>query len=344
MADPTSPAARYWAVLPLRPAPELCANAKQLEDAGFEGAWGIQLPGPAFLPLAAAAAATDTLKLGTGVALAFTRTPLETATSALDLDVLSGGRTVLGLGPSIRGINEAWHGVDYDPPLDRLEELVPLVRDIIERGHTRELGKRPGVYYDVDLSGMNLLPPPVRPSIPIYFAALFPRAVRMAAALGEGLAGHPVWSLQWIDEQIVPQLDAALAAAGRPRGDFDLNLWAYTAIHEDGEQALRDARSQVSFYASIPQYERYFSAHGFGEAARRAVAAAARGDARGMAEAIPDDMVRTFAIAGTADEVRARMTRYREIGDAFTLMPPVAGLKPDASAAYQRAIIETFLG
>ncbi len=341
MADPR---ARYWAILPLQPARELCAAAQQLETSGFEGAWAIQLPGSAFLPLATAAAATQTLKLGTGIALAFTRTPLETATSALDLDVISGGRTVLGLGPSIRGINEGWHGVDYDPPLDRFEELVPLVRRIIERGHTGELGKQTGTYYDLDLSGFNLLRAPVRPAVPIYLAALFPRAVRMAAALGDGLAGHPVWSLRWIEETVVPQLDTALAAAGRTRADFDLNLWAYVAIHEDGEQALRDARSQVSFYASIPQYERYFGDHGFGEAARRAAAAAARGDARGMAEAIPDEMVRTFAVAGTPDEVRARIARYHEIGDAFTLMPPVAGLKPDVVAAYRRAIAETVLG
>lgn len=334
---------RYWALLPLRPAAELCATAKQLEDWGYEGAWGVQLPGPAFLPLATAAAATQTLQLGTGVALAFTRTPLETATSALDLDVISGGRTVLGLGPSIRGINEGWHGVAYEEPLDRLQELVTLVREIIERGHTRELGVYEGAYYRVDLRGFNLLPKPVRPKIPIYLPALFPRAVRMAAALAEGLAGHPVWSLRWIEETVMPNLERALGAEGRARGELDLNLWAYVAIHEDAAQALRDARAQVAFYASIPQYERYFAAHGFRDAAQNAAAAAAKGDARGMAAAIPDEMVSTFAVAGTPEAVSKKIEGYWEVADALTLVPPVAGLKPDATAAYQRAIAETFL-
>jgi probable F420-dependent oxidoreductase len=335
---------RSWALLPLQPAAQLCAFAKQLERSGYEGAWGVQLPGSAFLPLAAAAAATQTLKLGTGVALAFTRTPLETATSALDLDVISGGCTVLGLGPSIRGINEGWHGVEYEQPLDRLQELVVLVRKIIERGHTRELGVHEGEFYTIDLGGFNLLPKPVRPKIPIYLPALFPRAVRMAAELAEGLAGHPVWSLRWIEEKVMPNLESALGRADRARSDLDLNLWAYVAIHEDGELALRDVRAQLAFYASIPQYGRYFAAHGFREAAQNAAAAAAKGDVRGMAGAISDDMVRTFAVAGTPEEVKKKIDSYWEVADALTLVPPVAGLKPDVTAAYQRAIAEAFLG
>jgi alkanesulfonate monooxygenase SsuD/methylene tetrahydromethanopterin reductase-like flavin-dependent oxidoreductase (luciferase family) len=73
---------RYWSVLAAQPAAQLLANAKQAEAWGLEGLWGIQLPGSAFLPLATAAAGTERLKLGTGVALAFTRSPLETAMSA----------------------------------------------------------------------------------------------------------------------------------------------------------------------------------------------------------------------------------------------------------------------
>ncbi len=194
-----------------------------------------------------------------------------------------------------------------------------------------------------DLRGFNLLSTPARPKIPILLPALFPRAVRMAAALGEGLAGHPVWSLRWIEERVMPTLDEALVTHERSRDDFDLNLWAYVAIGEDEEEARRDARAQVSFYASIPQYERYFDAHGFGEPARAAASAAAAGDSRAMAAAIPDDMVDTFAVAGTPETVRKRIDRYWEVADALTLVAPVAGLRPDKSAVYRRAITDTFL-
>lgn len=93
-----------------QPAAQLVAFAKQAEAPGLECRFGIQFPGPVFLPLATAAAGTECLKLGTGVALAFVRSPLENAVSALDLDIISGGRVVLGIGPSVQVIHEGWHG------------------------------------------------------------------------------------------------------------------------------------------------------------------------------------------------------------------------------------------
>lgn len=97
---------RYWGLLPPLPATALAEAAQQAEAMGLEGLWAIQLHGSAFLPLAGAAMVTIRLKLGTGVALAFTRSPLETACTALDLDLISGGRLVLGIGPTLRFFNE----------------------------------------------------------------------------------------------------------------------------------------------------------------------------------------------------------------------------------------------
>jgi hypothetical protein len=104
---------RYWGVLPPLPAPALAGVAKQCEALGLEGVWAIQLWGPPFVTLGAAAMASSRLKLGSGVALAFTRSPLETAAAALDVDTISGRRMVLGLGPSVRWWNEQWFGVHW---------------------------------------------------------------------------------------------------------------------------------------------------------------------------------------------------------------------------------------
>ena len=111
---------RYWGVLPPLPAPALAGVAKQCEALGLEGVWAIQLWGPPFVTLGAAAMASSRLKLGSGVALAFTRSPLETAAAALDVDTISGGRMVLGLGPSVRWWNEQWFGVHYGKPIAHL--------------------------------------------------------------------------------------------------------------------------------------------------------------------------------------------------------------------------------
>ncbi len=329
---------RYWGVLTPQPAAQLVSSAQQAEAGGMEGLWGIQLPGPAFLPLATAAAGTERLKLGTGVALAFTRSPLETAMSALDLDLISGGRVVLGVGPSVQFINEHWHGVPYDKPLQRLREAVTLIRLIVEKGSTGELGKWEGTYYKVDLSNLHPLLHPVRPHIPLYLPALFPGAVRLAAEIADGLVGHPMWSLGWIREQVMPTLSTRLQHAHKAREAFELNLWSYVAVNPDRRQALADARGTVAYYASISQYEKYFAAHGFGDAARRAATAAQQQDPSTMLRAIPDTMVETFAIVGTPEEVRSKLAAMWEVADSVTVMAPTHLLTPAQILTYHQAL------
>ena len=99
---------RYWGVIPPMPSGALGEAIKQCEAIGLEGIWAIQLWGPPFVTLGAAAMASTRLKLGTGVALAFTRSPLETACAALDVDTISGGRMVLGLGPDTQDERSSW--------------------------------------------------------------------------------------------------------------------------------------------------------------------------------------------------------------------------------------------
>ena len=119
--------------------------------------------------------------------------------------------------------------------------------------------------------------------------------------------GAHAWSAHWIDNQLRQTLDESLHKAGRKRSDLDLNIWAFVAIDEDRKRAIDDARGTVAFYASMTQYEKYFAAHGFGAQARAAFEAAQRNDTEAMIKAIPDEMVTTFAIAGTLREVRERV-------------------------------------
>ena len=127
----------------------------------------------------------------------------------------------------------------------------------------------------------------------------------------------------------------------KARGQFDLNLFTYVAINLDRRQALADARGTVAFYASISQYEKYFAAHGFGEAARRAASAAQQHDHSAMLSAIPDDMVETFAIVGTPDEVQSKLIEVWELADSVTVIAPINLLTPDQILRYQPAIATT---
>ena len=332
---------RFWGLLAPQPAAQLIEAVKQAEALGLEGIWTQQGPGMPFVPLAAAATVSQRLKLGTGVALTFTRSPLETAQAAMDLDAISGGRVVLGLGPSVCLVNEQWHGVPYrDKPLRHLRETVTLIRLIIEKGYTGELGQFDGDYHKVNLSGIQaLMPPPVRPRIPVYLSAVMTTATRLAARLGDGLFGHPIWSYRWVREQVVPTLMEGLKSVGKTRKDFDLNVWFYVVCNTDRRQALEDARKTVAFYASFPDYEKYFTWHGYGEHARQAMAAAQRGDQTAMFAAVHDEMVETFAVVGTPDEVRHKVNAFCEVTDALTPSEARYFLSPEQQAMYQKALV-----
>ncbi|MGH7857397.1 MAG: LLM class flavin-dependent oxidoreductase, partial [Candidatus Binatia bacterium] len=183
---------RYWGLVTPMPAPALAEVAKQYEALGLEGLWAPQLYGPPFVPLAAAAMVTSRVKLGSGVALAFVRSPLETASAALDLDAISGGRCVLGVGPSVQWWNEDWYGVHYGKPIPHLREAVKVIRMIVEKGHTGELGRFDGEYYRLNLDRFRTFAPPPRPRIPIYVPALYELAIRVAGEIADGLPSHPI--------------------------------------------------------------------------------------------------------------------------------------------------------
>ena len=330
----------YWEIVQAMPAAEMQDLLRRFEDLGLYGVWAPQLHAPPFPTLAAAAMATKQLKLGSGVALAFTRSPLETALNALDIDRLSGGRMVLGLGTSIRDLNERAHGVVYRKPVGHLREIVTAVRAIIEKGHSGELGQIDGAYHKLDLRGFNTGRKPVRSSIPIYVPALFETTVVLAGEVADGLLGHPVWSLKWIAEQAA-RLEQTLAANGRKRSDFHVNLWNYAAISDDRKQAIDDMRGAVAFYASIAQYRQYYATQGFGAETNAVIEAAARKDTAAMLKAVSDEMVATFAIAGTPDDARERISKMWEYADSMTLSPPRYFVPPERLAKYRGALVDT---
>jgi probable F420-dependent oxidoreductase len=335
---------KLWKVMQAMPAAEIAKFVAAAEETGIDGVWAPQLFSPPFPALAAAAMASTKLKLGTGIALAFTRTPLETALNAIDLDLISGGRLVLGLGTSTRDFNERFHGVTYGKPVAHLREVARAVREIVAKCHSGGIGVIEGEYHRMDLRGFRTATRPVRDAIPIYLPALFESTVRLAGEIGDGLIGHPVWSHQWVSNQAKAALNGALAAAGRTRAQIHVNLWIYTAISERRQDAIDDLRGTIAFYSSIPQYEKYYAAHGFGAQARAVCQAAARGDTAEMIKAVPDEMVNMFGIAGTAEEARDRVAKMAQHADSLTLVPPQHLIKGAKIGAYDAAIARTFYG
>jgi alkanesulfonate monooxygenase SsuD/methylene tetrahydromethanopterin reductase-like flavin-dependent oxidoreductase (luciferase family) len=326
----------HWAMLaPSRAAAKTVAVAQEAERRGLEGVFSIQLNSSPWVPLGAVAATTSTLRLGTGIALAFARPPLETALAALDLDRLSDGRFVLGLGTGVSWTHRDHLGVPYDRPAARMGETVRVIRSIVD-GEARRGGRFDGDFFHLDFSRLDLAVP-LRPHLPIWVAALRTPLVRVAGSLADGLIGHPSWSIRWAVDQVGGPYREAVAASGRQRADVEVNLWHVVAPNPDPAESVRDAKTHVALYASIAQYEPYFAAHGFGDVAQRLQHAAATRDPA-ILDLVPDDMARTFVVCGTPADVLHQLEPLDDIASSLCLQPPP--VRGDARRAYEDRIAE----
>jgi probable F420-dependent oxidoreductase len=333
-----------WAELPVLPANELVPLVQGWERAGVEGVWAPQLFGAPFTVLAAAAAVTKRIKLGTGIALAFTRSPLETACSAIDLDHISDGRAVLGLGSSAESQIEGSFGMTYGKPLKHMREVVNQVRAVIEKGHSGELNRLEGEYHALDLSHFRLIRPARRSAIPIYLPAVFEKACEQAGAIADGLLGHPLWTTAWLRDRVGTHLKVGLDKAGRDRSALEVNLMIFTVINDNRDEAIADARANIAFYTQSPQYLRYFEAIGFGTQAKAIQAAFAAQDFNAMAKACPDEMVCAITILGSKDDVRAMVAERAQHANAITPVVPQFGIDPEKAAVYRARIADLFYG
>ncbi|MEE2778133.1 MAG: LLM class flavin-dependent oxidoreductase [Acidobacteriota bacterium] len=325
---------RYGLVLTGASIVEQIEAARLAESRGLYSVWTTEFFNQnGFVRLAAVAAATERVRLGTGIAYAFMRTPMLAASAAMDLDEISGGRVILGLGSGTRNMNEKWYSVPFEhPPAPRMREAVALIRAAFAEAEGDGLTFE-GRYYQVSIpqyqrSGM------ARPSIPIYVAAVNRGMVR-AAATSDGLCGHPVYTRHYISECVLPELD------GR---DCELVPYVITAVADNSEQARNEARNQIAFYYSTRIYHSILEPHGWSDIGEEIAQAFRRGDFKAMVAAVTDEMVDAIAAAGTPDEVRDRLKQWEGLTDHALLYSPSAGLDPARVRENVSAIAETVDG
>jgi alkanesulfonate monooxygenase SsuD/methylene tetrahydromethanopterin reductase-like flavin-dependent oxidoreductase (luciferase family) len=328
----------YWGIIPVMPGQQLLDTAKQMEDLGYTGAFSYQVFGPPFIPLAVAAAATSSMKVASGIAIAGTRSPFETAMAAIDMDRISEGRFILGLGSSAPSWTHDIFGTPEFKPIAQLRDTVAAVRHIVAGAH-QGLEPYDGTYYKAGFKELKPTDPPVRTEIPIWVAALRQALLRAGVEIGDGVIGHPMWSPSWAVNEMGPVIDDALAKSGRQRGDIEVNVWPWMAINNDRKQAIEDARGTVAFYASISAYESFFEAHGFLQEARGCQGEIEQGvDVESLKKHVPDEMVETFAACGSADEVADKIEPYWQIADSICPTPPIWGLSSEKVQAYAEAL------
>jgi probable F420-dependent oxidoreductase len=320
-------------------AAELAAFARAAEDAGLARLWAPELHRSSAIPLAVAAAATRRIEIATGIALAFTRSPMVLALEALDLDQLSGGRLVLGLGAGVRRLNTSWHAGPYDPPVTRMREMVAAVRELVDALASGRDARAPGALYDVEVHGLRRALPAPRTVIPVWLAAVLPGMTRLAGEIADGFLDHPVTSPGWLRERLLPALRRGAERAGRETPEVAGALIC-SASDEDPDGARIAAAGTVGFYATVRTYEEMFAEHGFAArlpAIRRAFMA---GEGDRLVEAVGPEMTEAFSAAGTSEQVRARARQYEGIADRLWATPPHHLQSPEAVRRSQAGILE----
>jgi alkanesulfonate monooxygenase SsuD/methylene tetrahydromethanopterin reductase-like flavin-dependent oxidoreductase (luciferase family) len=165
---------------------------------------------------------------------------------------------------------------------------------------------------------------------------------RMAGDVADGLIGHPMCSLRWLDEVLVANFETGLARSRRERSGFDFIPTVCCAISDDEEAAYEACRRTIAFYATVRTYAPLWEMHGFGDAALEVGSAFRAGDLARMQSLVPDEMVDAYCAAGSLDKVRARVEAVAERGDGVFLSPPTYFIPAEELAGYQQRIIEGF--
>jgi probable F420-dependent oxidoreductase len=314
--------------------------ARRAESAGFDSVFSIEFFNQhGFAVLGAISQATKRVRIGTGIANAFTRSPLVHATAAMDLDELSGGRMVLGLGSGTRRMNEDWWGVPFSKPASRMRELVELIRAVFGAGNG--FGFRfQGQFWNLNIPVFTR--PGARADLPIWVAAVNPPMIRAAGSAADGLVGHPIATRRWHREVTLPTLRAAEEKKGRASGACRLVPYVLTSINTDRSLAIQDAKAQIGFYYTVKVYHTILELHGLREVADKCRKALATFDLKAMAEAIPDSLVDEIAIACTPDEARDRLTQWDGLCDEALLYAPTVGIPPERVRANLDAMLEVF--
>ncbi|MGY9084121.1 MAG: LLM class flavin-dependent oxidoreductase [Acidimicrobiales bacterium] len=336
----------FWAPIGRGDSATIGERARHLQDTGYAGVIGNQVYGPPWASMAVAAASTTTLGLETGIAMAFVRSPFETACAALELDQISNGRFTLGLGTAPQTWTEDFFDEPFQPPIGRLREVIEIVRMVCEvaASGATSIPDYNGDHYDLSFQGLHPNFGPNARQVPVWIAALRERLCELAGECADGFIGHSIWSRWWLLERALPAARRGAANAGRDPDDLHVQLWLTSSIDPDPLVAAQRARGNVAFYASIPSYRSYFADHGFGEMFDTLVEARRSQPLEHVIDLVPLEAARTFAVCGTSDQVGEEIERIAEHADSLCVKPPLWGIEAADATEQARRLEHLLLG
>ncbi len=301
-------------------------SAREVEALGYDGAWSAETGHDPFLPLAIASQATERLELGTAIAVAFARNPMTLAMMANDLQELSKGRFILGLGSQIKPHITKRFSMEWSHPAPRMREMLFAIRAIWDCwANGTKLDFR-GDFYTHTLMTPFFNPGPNPYGNPrIILAAVGELMTEVAGEAGDGMIVHGFTTHRYLREVTIPALERGAAKAGKTRNDLT-GAYPGFVVTGEGEQfeaAKKATKRQIAFYGSTPAYRPVLELHGWGELGDELNIMSKRGEWEAMGERITDEMLDAFAIVAPIEDVPAQVgERFGDLVDRFSFYAP----------------------
>ena len=298
----------------------------RLEAIGYDTAFSFEARHDPFLPLALASQTTTAMRLGTAVAIGFARNPMVLANVGHDLQLMSRGRFVLGLGSQVRPHIQNRFSEEWSRPAARMRELVLAIRAIWDCWADGSRLAFEGEFYHHTLMTPAFDPGPNpygRP--PVFVGGFGPRMIEAAGEVADGLIVHPFNSRRSLEELVVPALARGrAAAAGRPPDAVEL-VWVMMVVtwstDEEHEVAIASVKDQLAFYGSTPAYAPVLAIHGYDDLHADLNRLSKQGRWPEMAALVPDDLVEAIAVVGSRREIAPKIyERAAGITDRVSLV------------------------
>lgn len=293
---------------------DLIELARTAETVGYDSAWAAEAWGTdAITPLAWLGALTERIKLGTAIMQIPGRSPANAAMTAATLDLLSGGRFLMGIGTSGPQVVEGWHGQEWGKPLGKTREYVEIVRAALRR----ERLEHHGAHYDIPVQGgtglgkpLKLMTRPLRSEIPIYLASIGPKAVELAFEIADG----------WLPIFWSPEKARSVFPLDRAREGFEIAPSVPAVLTDDVASGREVLKEYYSFYIGGMGargknfYNDLFTRYGYESEAREIQDLFLEGKQREAAAKVPDAFVDEVALVGPVERMRDRLAAWRESG------------------------------
>lgn len=325
------------------PFDEIAHCAGCAEDAGFSSVWVYEYLRNPFMLLAGGAAATNRVNVATGIAVASSRSPFAMANEAADLDEISGGRLILGIGAGIGAIVEAFHSTSAQDPVERMREYIDAVRASWHylAGTVPDLKYMGERYSLLTPTGFSLSRPLARARIPVYLGALGPKMMQLAGEKADGMVTYAA-DPTFVKTQIAPHVMTGAKRVGRDPATLDVASMLICSISRDRAEAIRRARVQMGLYLAMPTSDRIARHYHF-EREQAEIRSAIEQYGPSVVEKVtPDAVVEALTIAGTPDEVRRQVKERAAMGHVILHTPYMSPITAEESSDSFKWILETF--